>query len=177
MSTANPFLDPSVVSGLYDSGDRLTQRTGALHRAKIAGRYVPDVIADLAETWSQPARLLDVGCGRGSTTIAVADRLPDAEIIAVDLSPALLAIARDRTAAHSHRVRFPPSRLPRAAGGYRPMRAGGGGLLSLPLATTDCRHRFEDGRLRCHAGSGCSPLVAEPAARAVGANAEATVHM
>jgi SAM-dependent methyltransferase len=42
-------------------------------------------------------RALDVGCGAGSTTIALAEARPDARIVAVDLSPALIETSRTRT--------------------------------------------------------------------------------
>jgi SAM-dependent methyltransferase len=40
----------------------------------------------------------EVGCGPGTTTIAIADRWPGATITACDISPALAAIAEHRTA-------------------------------------------------------------------------------
>ena len=43
-------------------------------------------------------RAFDVGCGPGSTTIALADARPDASIVAADISPSLVQVARDRTA-------------------------------------------------------------------------------
>lgn len=47
---------------------------------------------------SSPSRLLDIGCGAGSTTIAAAGRFPDADCLGIDLSPALVDVARSRAA-------------------------------------------------------------------------------
>jgi SAM-dependent methyltransferase len=41
-------------------------------------------------------RILDVGCGAGATSFAFADALPDAEVIGLDLSEALVEAARAR---------------------------------------------------------------------------------
>lgn len=43
-------------------------------------------------------RILDVGCGAGATSLALAAALPDATITGIDLSEALVAIARERAA-------------------------------------------------------------------------------
>ena len=50
---------------------------------------------------SQPRRILDLGCGTGSTTLLLKRQFPDAEVIGLDLSPYMLAVADDkaRTAA------------------------------------------------------------------------------
>ncbi len=50
-------------------------------------------------------RILDVGCGAGRTSLSLADALPGATITGIDLSPALVAAARDRAGAAS-RCRF-----------------------------------------------------------------------
>jgi magnesium-protoporphyrin O-methyltransferase len=51
------------------------------------------------------ARVLDAGCGAGQMTAELAAR--GAEVLAVDISPALIGIARDRLpAAHAERVTF-----------------------------------------------------------------------
>lgn len=42
--------------------------------------------------------VLDVGCGAGATSLALADALPGADITGLDLSEALIAIARERGA-------------------------------------------------------------------------------
>lgn len=42
-------------------------------------------------------RALDIGCGAGSTSIALARSRPDAAIVACDLSPTLAKVARQRT--------------------------------------------------------------------------------
>lgn len=42
-----------------------------------------------------PGSVLDVGTGSGAIASAVADELPDAEVVAVDTSPAALALARE----------------------------------------------------------------------------------
>lgn len=96
-----PFTDQALVRGpLYASADRLAQRTGALHRARVAGRHAGEVIADLAEAALAPggrrARLADIGCGRGTTTRMLAQRIPGAVVAGLDLSAALLAAARER---------------------------------------------------------------------------------
>ncbi len=49
--------------------------------------------------------ILDVGCGAGTTSLRLAERVEDARVIGVDVSDALLAVARDR-AAGAERVRF-----------------------------------------------------------------------
>jgi len=43
-------------------------------------------------------RILDIGCGAGATSLALAEALGDAEITGVDLSEALVAVARERAA-------------------------------------------------------------------------------
>ncbi|WP_281155569.1 class I SAM-dependent methyltransferase [Streptomyces sp. HYC2] len=57
------------------------------------------VIADIVEhiTAAQGRPLVvDLGCGPGSLTARLAARLPDAEIVAVDMDPLLLELARTR---------------------------------------------------------------------------------
>jgi SAM-dependent methyltransferase len=46
-------------------------------------------------------RILDVGCGAGATSLALADALPDAEITGIDLSEPLVAAARERAGAQA----------------------------------------------------------------------------
>lgn len=107
MSTAaSPFTDPALVGGpLYASADRLARRTSALHRARVSGRHAGQVIADLAaEAVTQPGestRVVDIGCGRGTTTSMLTQRLSATAVVGVDISPALLAAARNRLPAES----------------------------------------------------------------------------
>ncbi|BAJ29049.1 MULTISPECIES: class I SAM-dependent methyltransferase [Kitasatospora] len=94
--TANPFLDTDRVRhDLYADAGRIAQRTGALSRAKTAGPHPATVIADLAATGLR-GTVLDIGCGRGTTTLALAERLDPPRLIAFDQSTALLAEARSR---------------------------------------------------------------------------------
>jgi ubiquinone/menaquinone biosynthesis C-methylase UbiE len=44
----------------------------------------------------QPRRILDLGCGTGSTTRLLKQKFPNAEVIGVDLSPYMLAVAADK---------------------------------------------------------------------------------
>lgn len=107
MSTpASPFTDPALVSGpLYASAGRLARRTGALHRARVSGRHAGQVIADLAaEAVPKPGAstlVADIGCGRGTTTRMLTQRLPAAAVVGVDISPTMLAAARHRLPAES----------------------------------------------------------------------------
>jgi ubiquinone/menaquinone biosynthesis C-methylase UbiE len=118
-NAANPFTDPAQVRGaLYASADRIAQRTGALLRARVTGRHAGEVIAGLAHqaVGANDVLVADLGCGRGTTTRMLADRLPGARVVAVDLSAALLAASKRRLAgspragtvrADFHRLPFP----------------------------------------------------------------------
>jgi SAM-dependent methyltransferase len=104
--TASPFTDPDLVRGaLYASADRLARRSGALHRARTSGRHAGEVITGLAADALPPggpaARVADIGCGRGTTTRMLAQRLPAADLVAIDLSAAVLAVVRGRLPATS----------------------------------------------------------------------------
>ena len=48
----------------------------------------------------QPRRIIDLGCGTGSTTLMLKQAFPDAEVMGVDLSPYMLVMA-DRKAAEA----------------------------------------------------------------------------
>jgi len=52
-----------------------------------------------------PATILDVGCGAGATSLALAHALPGAAITGIDLSDALIGAARERAGSQS-RIRF-----------------------------------------------------------------------
>lgn len=56
--------------------------------------------AILAATPDRPFRALDVGCGAGGTSLALAIARADATILGVDLSPSLVAVANDRRTTH-----------------------------------------------------------------------------
>jgi ubiquinone/menaquinone biosynthesis C-methylase UbiE len=95
---SSPFTDPALVRGqLYATPDRLDHRTNALRRAKISGPNAAATIAALAaDTLPTAQRIIDVGCGQGTTTLHLASQYPAAAVCAVDLSPALLAVVRQR---------------------------------------------------------------------------------
>lgn len=105
---ANPFLDPARVRGdLYTQANRLARRSSTLLAAKTSGRAVPRVIVELAGQYSREAadeqkppraaRIVDIGCGGGSSSRALRDAFPAAQLIMVDLSHELLLAARNRT--------------------------------------------------------------------------------
>ena len=53
-------------------------------------------------------RMLDIGCGPGHIPLLVAERVPGSTLVAVDLAPAMLALARRRLDDSPHRDRIPP---------------------------------------------------------------------
>lgn len=63
----------------------------------------------------EPTSVLDVGTGTGAIALAVADEMPDAEMVAVDTSPAALTLARENAEALSlsGRAEFELGALPR----------------------------------------------------------------
>ena len=68
----------------------------------------------------RPERVLDVGTGSGAIALAVADELPDAEVIATDTSPAALEVARANAQrlGLAERVRFVEGTLPDEGPGF-----------------------------------------------------------
>ncbi|HXF30754.1 MAG TPA: peptide chain release factor N(5)-glutamine methyltransferase [Solirubrobacterales bacterium] len=62
----------------------------------------------------RPGRVLDIGTGSGAIALAVADELPDAELVATDTSPEALAVARANAArlGLADRVRFEAGTVP-----------------------------------------------------------------
>lgn len=69
---------------------------------------VSEMIDDLVEDLSPTRRLLDVGCGPGQFSIMAAERLPQAQVVGVDLAPTMIELARQHAAASpaNDRVRF-----------------------------------------------------------------------
>ena len=100
MSGTNPFLDPARQAELYGHASRLAGRSNALMRAKTSGRPVPDTIVGLVRNHHErPDRLglaLDLGCGRGTSSLTVAQELRPRRVVGLDAAPALIEQARKR---------------------------------------------------------------------------------
>ncbi|MEV4941455.1 class I SAM-dependent methyltransferase [Streptomyces zaomyceticus] len=100
MSGINPFLDPARQTELYGHAARLAGRSNALMRAKTAGRPVPETIVGLVrDHHERPDRLglvLDLGCGRGTSSLILAEDLRPRRVVGLDAAPALLEQARRR---------------------------------------------------------------------------------
>lgn len=54
----------------------------------------------------QPRRILDLGCGTGSTTLLLKKAFPQAEVIGLDLSPYMLVVAADKAAQANLAIQF-----------------------------------------------------------------------
>jgi SAM-dependent methyltransferase len=72
-------------------------------------RHIPDreerftaIVDALAAFVGPEPRVLDLGCGPGSLSARVLDRLPGATIVAIDTDPVLLAIGRAALGANEH---------------------------------------------------------------------------
>ena len=74
-----------VWAKLWRATDRALEPVGVALESAIH-QALPDV----------PRRALDVGCGPGTTTLAVAKRYPGAAVVGCDISGPLIAIARQR---------------------------------------------------------------------------------
>ncbi|HMG47562.1 MAG TPA: class I SAM-dependent methyltransferase [Allosphingosinicella sp.] len=93
---------------------RRTDRT----LAPVNDALVAAAVAE-AERFDHP-RILDVGCGAGATSLALAAALADAEITGIDLSETLIAAARDRAGEGPGNLRFEVADAAR----WAPARAG-----------------------------------------------------
>lgn len=80
-----PPLRYKLLTRFYDPLVRWTTREAAFKRALLA-----QVMAD------RPHHVLDLGCGTGTLTIAIAKALPDADITGLDADEEALAIAADK---------------------------------------------------------------------------------
>ncbi|MGC2639667.1 MAG: peptide chain release factor N(5)-glutamine methyltransferase [Acidobacteriaceae bacterium] len=99
----------------------------------LAMRLTPEVLIPRPETEhlveavlgkvsrNAPLRICDVGTGSGAIAVALAHQLPQAQVTAVDVSPAALEIARENAVRHGvvERVRFVVSDLLSAIAGER----------------------------------------------------------
>ena len=56
----------------------------------------------------QPSRILEIGCGTGKNLTQLCRTFPDAEVIGLDLSEAMLAVARRNVSAFRERVKLIP---------------------------------------------------------------------
>ena len=99
-TAANPFTDPSAVRGpLYASADRIASGPVPCTVPGSADGTLP-TSSPISPRRGRPGDLPSSptsGCGRGTTTLTLADRFPRARIAAIDLSAALLTAARNRT--------------------------------------------------------------------------------
>lgn len=68
------------------------QQAGHEPDRELRFRLILDYVDALS---GPPRRVLDLCCGPGSLTRRVLDRFPDAEVVAVDVDPVLLDLARD----------------------------------------------------------------------------------
>jgi release factor glutamine methyltransferase len=75
--------------------------------AVLIPRPDTELIVELAiERLPPQGRLLDMGTGSGAIAVSVAHTRPDAQVTALDVSPAALAVARDNAQANGARVAF-----------------------------------------------------------------------
>lgn len=75
--------------------------------ARVTGRYLTDVPERMQTVLPNPARIADLGAGTGTGTLALAQRFPHAEVIAVDADVQSLEriVAVAQQAGVGHRVR------------------------------------------------------------------------
>lgn len=103
------IADPNLVYPTYYRNQNFHGIEGGYLTAGAATSYDPITQYALApnETWVRdrvieavrgtPTRILDLGCGTGSTTLRLKKAFPNAEVIGLDLSPQMLVFA-DRKA-------------------------------------------------------------------------------
>jgi release factor glutamine methyltransferase len=86
----------------------------AVDRRVLIPRPESELLVELALEL-QPATVLDVGTGSGAIALAVADELPDASVLATDIYPEVLDVARGNAErlGLADRVSFASGSLPR----------------------------------------------------------------
>jgi len=88
-----------------------------------------------------PRTILDIGSGSGNTIIPLAERFPDARIIATDVSPQLLAILRDFLRGRADAARFALVCVDATRARFKP------GVADLAVGAAILHHVFEPERV------------------------------
>ncbi|MEZ5457741.1 MAG: class I SAM-dependent methyltransferase [Steroidobacteraceae bacterium] len=102
---AQELFDGDVAAGaIYDRSINMYQ-SGAGGMTDYMGRSVIQYL-DRIRPQFRPARILDLGCTIGHSTLAYARRFPDAQIHAIDVSAALLRYAHARAESLGVAVHF-----------------------------------------------------------------------
>lgn len=102
----------------------------AVDRRVLIPRPETELLVELALELG-PNRVLDMGTGSGAIALAIADELPECEVVAVDTSPAALEVARGNAErlGLAARVNFVEGMLPATDTGW----VGEGGMEAIDL--------------------------------------------
>lgn len=91
-SASSVLNDPEVVRREYSTEAGLRARASVYEG--LAGRDARDIAFEAVRE-ARPRRVLEVGCGWGEFAARIRDEL-DAEVVAIDLSPRMVELARER---------------------------------------------------------------------------------
>ncbi|WP_432721352.1 malonyl-ACP O-methyltransferase BioC [Jeongeupia wiesaeckerbachi] len=87
------YTDKAAIRASFDAA------ASSYDAAAVLQREVADRMAERLDLVRiQPQRVLDAGCGTGYMGKALQTRYPDAQLVELDLAPAMLQIARERHA-------------------------------------------------------------------------------
>jgi ubiquinone/menaquinone biosynthesis C-methylase UbiE len=82
----SPLVHERVFSG--DFAQEYARKHG-----KIADKFGRDAAQKLVQRGFQSGRILDVGCGFGTTALVLSQAFPQSQVVGIDLSEPLLALA------------------------------------------------------------------------------------
>lgn len=107
--TASPVVRYLDTTTAYDLWSEVYDTDGnflvALDTIEMK-RLLPDLISRMS--FNKPWKLVDLGCGTGRNTVALLS-IPDVQVVALDISPKMLDIARTRLEAEMERLPKAPN--------------------------------------------------------------------